>query len=142
MEPRGPENPEGRTRRNRSREGEGGKGKGEGEGKAENLRLNAGANSNNEVAEKSDKENNKERSEEITEEKRDGLNPDGNLWSGTTRLSSGEPKARRAYGKVIRANINADGVVDWYGDELLYGPGVIAVGGIVNKYRKGGGRAG
>ncbi|KAK4171536.1 hypothetical protein QBC36DRAFT_305203 [Triangularia setosa] len=27
----------------------------------------------------------------------------------------------RAYGKAIRANTNADGVVDWHGDELLYG---------------------
>jgi hypothetical protein len=27
----------------------------------------------------------------------------------------------RAYGKAIRANTNADGVVDWHGDELLLG---------------------
>ncbi|KAL2015345.1 hypothetical protein VTK56DRAFT_5777 [Thermocarpiscus australiensis] len=27
----------------------------------------------------------------------------------------------RAYGKAIRANTNADGVVDWHGDELLFG---------------------
>ncbi|KAK4182230.1 hypothetical protein QBC35DRAFT_510368 [Podospora australis] len=27
----------------------------------------------------------------------------------------------RAYGKAIRGNTNADGVVDWHGDELLYG---------------------
>lgn len=27
----------------------------------------------------------------------------------------------RAYGRAIRANTNADGVVDWHGDELLYG---------------------
>ena len=26
-----------------------------------------------------------------------------------------------AYGKAIRANTNADGVVDWHGDELLLG---------------------
>ena len=27
----------------------------------------------------------------------------------------------RAYGKAIRANTNADGVVDWHGDALLIG---------------------
>src|SRR4029434_3036764 len=36
----------------------------------------------------------------------------------------------RAYGKAIRANTNADGIVDWHGDELLYGHVQFSMGSI------------
>jgi hypothetical protein len=36
----------------------------------------------------------------------------------------------RAYGKAIRANTNADGVVDWQGDTLLYGHVSLSMGAL------------